>query len=82
MKIGPQLLKQLEKRYEPDSLITQKVGKHDAVFKTDDLGNPVVLFIGTLAGDGKINRERFTRVLIKDPKGNIIKDHWDRKGST
>jgi hypothetical protein len=82
MKIGYRLLKQLQRKYAPDSMITQKIGRQDAMFKTDGLGDPVALFIGTLADDGRINGERFTRVLIRDAKGNTIKDHWDRKGNT
>jgi hypothetical protein len=82
MKIGDRLLKQLRRQYKPDTLITQKIGKQDAAFKTDDQGNPVILFIGKMDPDGKIAGERFTRVLLKDADGKIIKDHWDRKGNT
>jgi hypothetical protein len=82
MKIGDRLLKQLGRQYKPDTLVTQKIGRQDAAFKTDDQGNPVVLFIGKMTSEGKIHGERFTRVLLKDAEGKVIKDHWDRKGNT
>jgi hypothetical protein len=37
------------------------------------------LFIGKLGDDDVVHGERYSRVLVKDPKGMIIKDHWDKK---
>ena len=80
MKIGEKLLKVLSKKYAPMEMITQKFGRYDISFKTDQEGNPILLFIGALDRDGRINGERFVRVLIKDKAGQILKDHWDAKG--
>lgn len=70
----------LRKKYEPSTLIQMKYKGKDLSVKTDDEGNPVVLFIGKMQSEGKIKGERFTRTLIRDRAGNLIKDHWDLKG--
>ena len=54
-------------------------GKHIS-FKTDAEGNPVILFIGKALPDGKIKGERYTRTLVRNGEGFLIKDHWDLKG--
>jgi hypothetical protein len=82
MKIGEKLLKVLGKIYPAGQMINQKFERYDVSFKTDQEGNPVLLFIGKADANGRINGERFTRVLIKDKSGQIIKDHWDAKGKT
>lgn len=50
-------------------------------FQTDDAGRPVLLFIGQKQANGLIKGERFTRRLVKDTDGNIVKDHWDAQGT-
>ncbi|MGV3601626.1 MAG: hypothetical protein ACO1N1_10505 [Dyadobacter fermentans] len=82
MKIGDKLLKELTKRYEPDSTIDKKFGRYDLTFRTDTDGNPVMLFIGTRDAAGRINGNRFTRVMVRDAEGKVVKDHWDAKGRT
>lgn len=80
MKIGEKLLKRLNKKYAAGQMIEQEFERYDISFKTDDEGNPVILFIGTRMPDGQIRGERFVRVLIKDTAGKLLKDHWDCKG--
>ncbi len=80
MKIGDKLLKELSKRYEPESTIDKKFGKYDLTFRTDKEGNPVMLFIGNRNENGRITGNRFTRVIARDTAGKVIKDHWDAKG--
>jgi hypothetical protein len=70
----------LTKRYEPSSLVSIKYKGNDLTFKTDDEGNPIVLFIGKELPNGKIRGERYARRLKRDEKGNVIKDHWELKG--
>ena len=82
MKMGDKLLKALSKRYEPRSTIDQRFGRYDLTFRTDEDGNPTTLFIGNRRPDGKISGNRFSRVLLRDQDGRVIKDHWDAKGST
>ena len=82
MKVGAELLKVLSKTYAPDEHISRRFGRYDLVFKTDDQGRPVILFIGKADENGKIKGERFARNLVTDSDGKIIKDHWDNKGKT
>lgn len=80
MKIGDKLLKELSKHYEPESTIDKKFGKYDLTLRTDEEGNPVILFIGSRNADGRITGNRFTRVIVRDANGKVLKDHWDSKG--
>ncbi|MCF0055037.1 hypothetical protein [Dyadobacter sp. CY356] len=80
MKVGEKLLKVLGKKYGPDQMIHKEFERYDISFKTDEEGNPVMLFIGTRKEDGLIKGDRFARVLIRDTTGKVLKDHWDNKG--
>ncbi|GAB3505060.1 hypothetical protein GCM10027341_36100 [Spirosoma knui] len=80
MKIGEKLLKQLNKTYEPSTMVAATFGRYDVAFKTDEEGNPLLLFIGQADEQGRIKGDQFTRRLLKDPNGAVIKDHWDHKG--
>lgn len=63
-------------------MVEMKFKGKDLSFKTDEEGNPVVLFIGKALPDGKIKGERYTRTLVRNAQGFFIKDHWDLKGRT
>lgn len=63
-------------------MLNMKFRGIDLAVKTDSEGNPVVVFVGRKQADGKIKGERYTRTLLRDGNGNLIKDHWDRKGKT
>ena len=78
--LADELQKELSKLFEPSSLLQMKFRGNDITFKTDEKGNPVLLFIGTMNAAGKIKGNRYTRVLKFDAKGNKIKDHWEMKG--
>ena len=80
MKLANDLQKKLSKLYEPSTFVEMKFRGNDIAFKTDENGNPVLLFIGKVNEDGKIKGNRYARVLKYDNKGNKIKDHWDLKG--
>ena len=80
MSLGQHLQLKLSKKYEPSSTVSMKYKGNDLTFKTDDQGNPVLLFIGKELANGKIKGERYTRTLKADNDGRIIKDHWDLKG--
>jgi hypothetical protein len=82
MKIGAELLKILSKTYAANEMISQRFGRYDLAFRTDEQGRPVLLFIGSADEEGKIKGERFARRLQTDKDGHIIKDHWDNKGKT
>jgi len=74
------LLLKLSKRYALSSMVDMKFRGKDLSFKTDEQGNPVVLFIGKALPDGSIKGERYARRLLRNAEGLLIKDHWDLKG--
>jgi len=78
MSINIDLEKKLKKIFQPVTLIEDKYKGKDITFKTDDKGNPVLLFIGKRTGEGIIKGERYVRTLKKDENGNVIKDHWEK----
>lgn len=80
MKIGDTLLKKLNKKYEPGTMVSMKFKEYDMAMKTDEEGNPILLFIGKKREDGMIKGDRYARRLLKDTNGVVIKDHWDYKG--
>lgn len=80
MKLGPEILKILGKKHEPDSMVYSKFSRYDLAFKTDEDGNAVLLFLGEMNDKGQIIGWRYARTLIKDPDGKVIKDHWELKG--
>lgn len=61
-------------------MIERRFQRYDLAFKTDEDGNPVVLFMGTKQASGKIHGRRYARRFLKDESGKVIKDHWDDKG--
>lgn len=80
MELKEPVLKVLNKVYEPNSLIEKPFKRSHMAFKTDEMGRPVLLFLGERVADGKIKGERFTRRLKIDKDGKVIKDHWEHKG--
>lgn len=82
MAINPKLEQLLEKVYEPRQRYDQKYGGKDITYITNELGEPVTLFIGRRNEDGSIAGERYVRRIVRQPQGNIIlKSHWEKKGS-
>lgn len=80
MVLGEEILKILNKTYEPSVMVETTFKRYDLAFKTDEAGRPVLLFMGTKDETGKIKGERFARRLATNKDGEIIKDHWDNKG--
>ena len=80
MALSENLQFKLRKRYQPSTMVDIKYKGNDVSFKTDEEGNPVMLFIGIRNPEGKIRGERYVRNLKKDKTGMVIKDHWDLKG--
>jgi len=80
MALSEHLQKKLQKRYEPSTLVEMTYKGNDVSFKTDEVGNPVLLFIGKRDESGLIRGERYARRLKKDDTGAVIKDHWELKG--
>jgi hypothetical protein len=61
-------------------MVEMKYKGYDLSFKTDEDGNPILLFIGKKTEHGSIKGERYARTLKKDREGKIFKDHWELKG--
>jgi len=80
MKLGEEALKILSKIYEPSVMVSKRLRRNDLAFQTDNLGRPVLLFLGKADKNGKIKGERFSRHIVTDADGKVIKDHWDNKG--
>lgn len=80
MVLSEDLQKKLGKKYEPSIMIEIKYKGYDLSFKTDDEGNPILLFIGKKTEQGTIRGERYARTLKKDSEGKVFKDHWELKG--
>ncbi len=70
----------LNKQYEPSSTIDLKFKRYDLTIKTDDMGRPILLFMGRRNAHGTISGERYARRLKLDEQGALIKDHWEHKG--
>lgn len=54
MNLGKDILKILNKRYPPNTLVEATFKNLDLAFKTDQVGWPVLLFLGK-----KMNTDRF-----------------------
>ena len=80
MELGEEILKILNKTYEPSSLVETRFKRYDLAFKTDEAGRPILLFMGQKDENGKIKGERFARRLKQGNNGEMLKDHWDNKG--
>ena len=80
MELKEPVLKVLNKVYEPESLVERPFKRYHMAFKTDEMGRPVLLFLGQKEPDGRIKGERFSRRLKFDKDGKILKDHWEHKG--
>jgi hypothetical protein len=82
MALGPAILKILSKQYAPSAFVEKRFARYDLGFKTDEEGNPILLFMGTKDSSGKIRGRRYARRFVKAADGKIVKDHWDDKGVT
>lgn len=74
------ILKILNAKYEPSTLIEKRFGRYDLAFKTDSEGRPILLFMGEKDANGLIKGDRYARRLVFDQDGKTVKDHWDHKG--
>lgn len=80
MNLGEDLVRKLKKKFEPFVTTRFRYRSNDIVVQADEEGNAIRAFIGKVNEEGIVKGERFSRTLKKDKQGNIIKDHWERKG--
>ena len=80
MGLSEDLIKKLKRKFEPSSTIQFRYRTNDVVVQSDEEGNAIRAFIGKADDEGMIKGDRYSRILLKDKEGKVIKDHWDRKG--
>jgi hypothetical protein len=80
MSLGDELLKKINKKFEPSTKVSLRYRNYDLVLVTDKDGNAVQLFLGKANEAGVIKGDRYARTLKYDREGHLIKDHWERKG--
>jgi hypothetical protein len=82
MGLGVKLIKKLEKPFPPNSRTDDSFRGNDFTVFSNEAGEAVTFFIGKRKEDGDIHGERYSRRIVKDASGKIIKSHWDLKGKT
>ncbi len=82
MKLSDDLIKKLQKKYEPSTMVSLRYKGNDIAFKTDRDGNAVQVFVGKKTEEGMIKGHRYIPTLLQDKNGITIKDHWDLKGKS
>jgi hypothetical protein len=80
MALSDDLIKKLKRKFEPSTTTRFRYSANDVVVQSDEEGNAIRAFIGKANEEGIIKGDRYSRSLLKDKEGKIIKDHWDRKG--
>lgn len=80
MSLGDDLLKKINKKFEPSSKVSLRYRSYDLLLITDKEGNAIQLFMGRENEQGIIKGDRYARTLKYDREGSLIKDHWERKG--
>lgn len=80
MSLSDDLLKKINKKFEPSSTVPLRFKSFDLVVVTDKEGNAIQLFLGKANEDGVIKGDRYARTLKYNRDGSLIKDHWERKG--
>jgi hypothetical protein len=80
MSLGDDLLKKINKKFEPSTKVSMRYKSYDLLLITDKEGNAIQLFMGKENEQGIIKGDRYARTLKYDREGHLIKDHWERKG--
>lgn len=81
MPLNKKILEKLNKRFAPDSRLDDTYQGLDLTFITNELGEPVTLFIGKRRPDGAITGERYVRTIKRIANSDQIESsHWDLKG--
>ena len=80
MKFNDAILKILNKKYDPDTMIDLRYKTYDLSLKIDKDGNAILLFMGKRNEQGVVKGERYARTLKYNQDGTVLKDHWELKG--
>jgi hypothetical protein len=82
MKLSDDLIRKLQKKYQPSTMVNLRYKGNDLAFKTDKEGNAMQLFVGKKGADDMVKGYRYMRTLLHDKNGIVVKDHWDLKGKS
>lgn len=80
MSLGDDILKKINRKFEPSTKVSLWYKTYDLILITDKEGNAVQLFMGKANNEGVIKGDRYARTLKYNREGHLIKDHWERKG--
>jgi len=80
MKLSEDLEKKLKAKFEASTTVEMRYRNTDMVIRTDKEGNAIQFFIGKANDEGVIKGDRYSRSIIRDREGRVIKDYWERKG--
>ena len=80
MSLNDEILKKINKKFEPSDKVSLRYKSYDLLLVTDKEGNAMQMFMGKLNEQGVIKGDRYARTLKYDRDGKLIKDHWERKG--
>jgi hypothetical protein len=80
MKLADRLIKKINAKYQPATMVSIKFGQNDIILRTDKEGNAIQMFIGKMNSEGLIKGDRYSRTIIKGREGELVKDYWERKG--
>lgn len=80
MEFNNDLIKILNKKYDPNSIIELSYKRYDLSLKTDSNGYGILLFMGKRNQQGIVKGNRFGRTLKFKDDGTVLKDHWELKG--
>lgn len=79
MKLAEKLVKLINRKYEPGTMVSLRFGQQDIRLRTDKEGNAAQMFIGK-EKEGVIRGDRYSRTIITNREGQLLKDYWERKG--
>ena len=80
MSLGDEILKKINKKFDPSTKVSLRYKSYDLLLITDKEGNAIQLFMGKENEQGIIKGDHYARTLKYDRDGVLIKDHWERKG--
>lgn len=69
----------LNKKFRPQTRYDASFRGNDITYFTNELGEPVTLFIGERQENGNIKGDYYTRSITREGE-KVIKSHWDNKG--
>lgn len=78
--MSAELVNKLNKKYAPGARIDDVFRGKEITFLTNNLGEPITLYIGKRNAQGQISGECFFRRIKKRVEGEIKESHWNNQG--